>query len=365
MNHTEIRRNLSAYLDNELDQEERSLVEAHLAECPSCRRALQELTRTIEALRSLPQEEPPPWLTARIMARVRSEAKPKNGFWQAILYPLHVKLPLEALALLCICITGYYLARSTSPEMQLTEPHQQEMQAQQPLPPQQEPGKRPTGTRQAQKEVIPVEGNPPGGPKGAGKRAEYAPPPPLRPADPERSEPKPTPLPQSPAPAARRDAWRQGDDVRQSDAVPQPAANLEWRQSRESVQTGAGGSKAAAKFEQGYEPAGRRYQAETYGAWQNAPTPSPPHDGQGAQFTMTLVTADSEGVAVAIEKAISDLGGRIIRRAYEGENRSITVRMKRSRVAELLGRLERVGRIQTRPDSGSADSEMLEIIIRW
>lgn len=365
MNHTEIRRNLSAYLDNELNREERNLVEAHLAECPSCRKALQELARTIETLRSLPQEEPPPWLTARIMARVRSEAKPKSGFWQALLYPLHVKLPLEALALLCICITGYYLARSTSPEMQLTEPPPREMQAQQPLPPRQEPGGKPSGTGQPQKRVRPVGESSPPTAKGAEKRAEYAPPPPQGPADTGISETRPAALQQSPAPATRRDSWRQGYETRQSDAVPQPAAEPEWRQRRESVKPGAVERKAAANFEQEFEPAGRRYQTKTHGAWQNGASPSAFPGGQATQLTMTLVTADPEEAADAIEKAITDLGGRVIRRAYEGESRSITVSMERSRVTELIGRMERIGRLQNKPETGSAGSEMVEIIIRW
>ena len=40
MEHNTCRENLSAYLDGELPQREKALLEAHLADCPECRAVL-------------------------------------------------------------------------------------------------------------------------------------------------------------------------------------------------------------------------------------------------------------------------------------------------------------------------------------
>lgn len=46
----EITYKLSAYLDNELPDEEKSKVEAHLKACPSCQRSLQKLKKSSELI---------------------------------------------------------------------------------------------------------------------------------------------------------------------------------------------------------------------------------------------------------------------------------------------------------------------------
>ena len=126
MEHTEIRRNLSAYLDDAVSSEAKTQIEAHLAGCASCRGALADLERTVAHLKSLPEVEPPPWLTAKIMAQVRGDAEKKPGIWQRFFLPFQVKLPLQAFALLFLCVTGYYLARINAPLLDFTPPASRE-----------------------------------------------------------------------------------------------------------------------------------------------------------------------------------------------------------------------------------------------
>ena len=45
---------LSRYLDGELTQTQRGALETHLGDCPDCRRHLESLTGTVDALRSMP-----------------------------------------------------------------------------------------------------------------------------------------------------------------------------------------------------------------------------------------------------------------------------------------------------------------------
>lgn len=59
---------LSAYADEALPPDERKRLEAHLEHCEACRAALMELQTLRQMLRSLPPNEPPPMLKARILS---------------------------------------------------------------------------------------------------------------------------------------------------------------------------------------------------------------------------------------------------------------------------------------------------------
>ncbi len=66
-----IRRQLGAYLDEELSRNRRTAVERHLVKCRSCRAAVESLRRLGRALQAM--EAPPAGsnLTSRIMAEAR------------------------------------------------------------------------------------------------------------------------------------------------------------------------------------------------------------------------------------------------------------------------------------------------------
>lgn len=114
--HDDIRSQLAAYCGDDLDPRERRRVAAHLDECPSCREELAELETTVRLVKSLPPVEPPPGLSGRIMARVREEARPQRRWFERLFMPLHVKLPLEALALVLVCIVSYVGLREIQPQ---------------------------------------------------------------------------------------------------------------------------------------------------------------------------------------------------------------------------------------------------------
>jgi anti-sigma factor RsiW len=58
---------LSAYVDGEVTDEERALVEAHLAESSSTRALLAEIEAARDAVRALPMRDAPPEFWARIL----------------------------------------------------------------------------------------------------------------------------------------------------------------------------------------------------------------------------------------------------------------------------------------------------------
>jgi hypothetical protein len=108
---------LSAYLDGIMTVEEKKLLEEHLSSCGYCSLAFSELKKTEETLRSLEEVEPPPWFTQKIMNRVREEAEPRKRLLQRLFYPLHIKIPAEALATCLVVVLALFVYKNTEPEM--------------------------------------------------------------------------------------------------------------------------------------------------------------------------------------------------------------------------------------------------------
>jgi len=74
----QIKEQLSAYLDGELDEGQRHAVAAHLQTCPACRRELELLTALDGALGSLTAPAPPD-LAGRVLARL---PRRRRAWWQ-------------------------------------------------------------------------------------------------------------------------------------------------------------------------------------------------------------------------------------------------------------------------------------------
>ena len=64
---------ISAKLDGELTAEEEARLAAHLEQCPQCRALLEELGGLSDALRTLPEAEPPVGLTEQVMSLLQDE----------------------------------------------------------------------------------------------------------------------------------------------------------------------------------------------------------------------------------------------------------------------------------------------------
>jgi len=111
----ETRDTLSAYLDEALGPDERSLVAAHLEGCPECRRELEALRGTVALL----QRVAPPRAPVGFVDRVVAAARPRPWYRRAadaVLLPLSVKLPLEATAVVMVGLLAVYLFER-SPEL--------------------------------------------------------------------------------------------------------------------------------------------------------------------------------------------------------------------------------------------------------
>jgi hypothetical protein len=112
-----VREKLSGYLEGTATGEEKRLIKEHLDSCASCQEALQDLEKTRDLLRNLEKVEPPPWMTQKIMDRVRQEADRRRGIFHRFFYPLHIKIPVEALAMVFIAVIAVYVYRAVEPEL--------------------------------------------------------------------------------------------------------------------------------------------------------------------------------------------------------------------------------------------------------
>ena len=113
----DIQEQLSAYLEDALEAGARRVIEDHLRECAGCRTELTLLRRTVATLRSLEELEAPPRLAAAVDRRLPTRgSSPWERLASWLFIPLHVKVPLQAVALLLVSLGAVYLYRSAPEE---------------------------------------------------------------------------------------------------------------------------------------------------------------------------------------------------------------------------------------------------------
>jgi len=102
---------LSAHLDGALAPAEAAALEAHLASCGDCARALGELRETVARVRSIEAVEPPPGFAEGVLARVAPRRR-----------PLATRPWVQAAALVLICFSGYVVMRVAAPARGIVPP---------------------------------------------------------------------------------------------------------------------------------------------------------------------------------------------------------------------------------------------------
>ncbi|MEW6108049.1 MAG: zf-HC2 domain-containing protein [Nitrospirota bacterium] len=90
----EVRKRLSAFIDNELPPPERDLIEKHLSQCRPCRQEEISLRNINELLDSMPDEKPAPAFTSMVVHRavawLRCEYVKNYLYRPAVAYVLSV-----------------------------------------------------------------------------------------------------------------------------------------------------------------------------------------------------------------------------------------------------------------------------------
>jgi hypothetical protein len=113
----EIREKLSDYIEGLISSEEKRSIDEHLMSCEMCSEYLSDLRKTVNYVQNLEEISPPQWLTERIMTKVRSESQPKKGILERLFYPLHIKLPIEAVAAVLVIVISIYMFKAFLPEI--------------------------------------------------------------------------------------------------------------------------------------------------------------------------------------------------------------------------------------------------------
>lgn len=327
--HADIQKHLSAYCGEDLAPAEALLVEKHLAECPECRADLADLQTALRLLRTTPEIEPPPWLTGRIMANVREQQEAKQSWLKRIFFPLHIKLPLEAIALVMVCVSGYYLSRTVETDLKESGVRQfRELPAQLPvdMPPKQFDKSKP------QVQPVPV----PAVPADPTRKAEPA-------QIPQQNQFAPTPHPAIPSPSFTDDYGAKSESVKAA-----PAAETYGRTLGAMPEYKMKSSRKADSHKAAASPAA-------------AAAPSLP---ALLQSDIRLSANDPASAPLMIREAVIRSGGSVM----EGESDSgqkLKIRITAARQDELLSRLEKIGKIVPRPATVLDPSQLLEMTILW
>lgn len=112
-----IRNQLSLFIDGLVSPADSTLIREHLRTCQKCAEEYADLQKTVAHVQSLEEVEPPSWLTQKVITKIRTAAEQDRSFLHKLFYPLHIKLPLEAFAMIAVAVIAFYVFRSTPSEL--------------------------------------------------------------------------------------------------------------------------------------------------------------------------------------------------------------------------------------------------------
>jgi hypothetical protein len=96
---------LSSYLDGDLPDREQEEIAGHIRQCSRCAEEERALRETLSLLRNLPAEAAPPELLKGV--RLRIAEKTAVPLWKKVFLPVHIKIPLEAAAVVLVFLLVY------------------------------------------------------------------------------------------------------------------------------------------------------------------------------------------------------------------------------------------------------------------
>jgi hypothetical protein len=343
MKHADIRQKLSAYLDGAVTPEERVNIEEHLKSCRICSVALVELKKTVSHVRGLEELEPPAWMAQKIMARVKLEAEGKMGFFRRLFFPLHIKLPIEAIAMVLVTVTGYLLFRTVQPEMQLAKPPAREeyYKTMPEVPTTSVPSKFQTKI------------------EGSGK-AKNEKPLPLKP--PEQNPKHYAREAEAPVTAPGLDY---GSSINKSVS---PAAQIPELMKKEETKSAPAPEEERSMQRQRDAVESSRSKAESF----SSRTMKSMHEKPETNFSIILFTrasnVDGKKIEKEVEKEVERLGGRVVKTEPTGNPQVLTIQLEGQKINALMERLRIFGMVTGRevvPGSAEKNAELtVQIEIR-
>lgn len=145
------RERFSELVDERLAAPDRAAVDAHLVECAACRAELDAFRATVALVRSVGPSRAPATFAERVIAAARQPQPmraPRRRLIDRLLFPLPVKLPLQAAAVMLVGVGVAYLFQHT-PELQQATRIEPPTVAEQPAVPATPSAPAPVGERLA------------------------------------------------------------------------------------------------------------------------------------------------------------------------------------------------------------------------
>jgi cytoskeletal protein RodZ len=340
---------LPGMIDGALPDVEMKRIETHLKTCASCRKAFADLRKCDEQVKSLEEVEPPPWLKTRVMAQVREEARQKEGIFRKLFFPLHVKVPIQALATVLIAFVAWNVYKTGEPEFRQMAPSSPAVQE---------------ATRaQAPRELAPA--------AGISKRDEipatrekkaFAPPPaqvqepaPQRAATVREETTADAEKPVERLRAAKRaaeapkdeNAWNAADAART--AEPDRALEAQARDKKQKVVKAPAGAVAKEAGKQEARPAAAPMLSAA----------APPRPD--LEFTMRA--RGPEPAAAEAESVLSQLGAQAVDRQSREGRVILTARIRTEQIEVLREKLKSIGLVQERVQVSPSPGGFLTIRI--
>ncbi|MGE5809108.1 MAG: DUF2275 domain-containing protein [Nitrospirota bacterium] len=318
MDHNDIRHKLSEYLDGSVTAEEKSLIEEHLKTCAPCSDALQELRKTVEHIKSVEEVEPPAWMTQKIMANVRAEAEEKKGLFRRLFSPLSVKLPVEAVAVLFLAVTAYYLYQNINPAEKYAKAPSEKSEAAKPASPMLSPQPEP----KIRREPAAPAAKAPQAPeyKALDMKMEYEKPaPPVPTGKIEAPGPAPAKPAEQPLPAKREEAAGKRTAESQAGASSATQEQASAQALRPETKLGSDAIERRAVKAKSLEKAG---------------------------LVISLMVKDVEAAAGEVERLITKLGGSITMKEDLEAKKTFGVAIDVQKLQELRSNLKLIGEVR-------------------
>jgi hypothetical protein len=313
----------SALVDDVLTPEGRALCGTHLASCAECRRELERFEKTVGLLRAVAPVRAP----AGFVDRVVQAAQPAPWYQRMlrrIFLPLHVKIPLEATAVVLVAVAAVYIFQHM-PELQEAA-RQSEPVAQSPpagLGSSRVEGEAPPASSREEAPGDRREG-PSTARKAEGSRAQLE----------EAARAKEAERPPAPPPAAQ---------------APLPeksvAAETEQKASRPTLALPPAAEPAPSLDRSGAGPAREQRRDAARDTLKSAPQPGIAGRSLPAgQVSGRLTVEDPESAGRALAALVARVGGTEVSRRPEATGEEVEILVPREAYPELTRGLAEIGR---------------------
>jgi hypothetical protein len=342
---------LSEYIDGAVTLKQKAAIESHLKSCAECRSALVELKKTIEHIKKVEEVESPAWMTPKIMAKVRAEAEQKRSLFHRFFYPLAIKLPIQAVAVLFLAVTAFTIYQNINPADKYAE-----------VPGLITPKKEPpaAGTSMNEQKMkrdssLAAKQTPQApGYKSLDMKYMYeknAVPPPVE------SKPSSAPARSTEQPASEKASAGKLKGFAAPSGASAPAEERDLLKEQEFP--------ARAKKPEAVSPyAGAVAKDEAVGEVAPAPKAKAAEsmaNRKKAGISLSVTVKDTGAAGQEVEKAVARLNGRIIKTESFYNRRSVTVKLNSSKWKEFVEKLQHVGEVKEKGLSSLAQEGDIDI----